>query len=261
MRNLHFNYEMLFTFSEPVSRHSFTYKCIPVSNDSQKVTEVNFSISPEVPYTETTDSFGNREVYGVIDKPHDKLAVRVDGSVTTGIAQSEEALPPHRIGMFRYPSDYTRPGKYLKEYMASLSFTDVMTPYDRGVFLMHKLHQDFSYEKGVTTFQTTAEEAMRLSKGVCQDYAHILIALLRMMKIPARYVVGMMIGEGFSHAWVEMEAFGRWYGLDPTNDVLVGDQYIKISHGRDYNDCIVNKGVFTGTASQKQQIRVIVQEQ
>ena len=126
---------------------------------------------------------------------------------------------------------------------------------------MHKLHQDLSYEKGVTTFQTTAEEAMKLKKGVCQDYAHILIALLRMMKIPARYVVGMMIGEGFSHAWVEMEADGRWYGLDPTNDVLVGENYIKISHGRDYNDCIVNKGVFTGMASQKQDISVIVCEQ
>ena len=126
---------------------------------------------------------------------------------------------------------------------------------------MHKLHQDLSYEKGVTTFQTTAEEAMKLKKGVCQDYAHILIALLRMMRIPARYVVGMMIGEGFSHAWVEMEADGRWYGLDPTNDVLVGENYIKISHGRDYNDCIVNKGVFTGMASQKQDISVIGCEQ
>ena len=102
---------------------------------------------------------------------------------------------------------------------------------------------------------------MKLKKGVCQDYAHILIALLRMMRIPARYVVGMMIGEGFSHAWVEMEADGRWYGLDPTNDVLVGENYIKISHGRDYNDCIVNKGVFTGMASQKQDISVIVCEQ
>ena len=58
-----------------------------------------------------------------------------------------------------------------------------------------------------------------------------------------------------------MEAEGKWYGLDPTNDVLVGENYIKISHGRDYNDCIVNKGVFTGMASQKQDIKVIVCEQ
>ena len=261
MKNLHFNYEMLFTFSEPVSRHSFTYKCIPVSTGCQNVKEVNLTITPAVSYTETADSFGNKEIYGIIEEPHEQFCVSVSGSVITGLQGSEEALPPHRLGMFRYPSDYTHPGIALNEYMASLSFGDAVSAYDRGVFLMHRLHQDISYEKGITSYLTTAEEAMGLSKGVCQDYAHILIALLRMMKIPARYVVGMMEGEGFSPAWVEMEADGRWYGLDPTNDVLVGDRYIKISHGRDYNDCIVNKGVFTGTASQKQQIRVIVHEQ
>lgn len=261
MKTLHFTYEMLFTFSEPVCKHRFTLKCIPIRNGCQDVTETGLIIEPAVSCTETTDSFGNKEVYGVIEEPHEQFLVKVTGSVITGIRDYEDALPAYRLGMYRYPSDYTGPGCCLKEYMASLSFEDTMSTYDRGVFLMHKLHQDLSYEKGVTTFQTTAEDAMKLKKGVCQDYAHILIALLRMMKIPARYVVGMMIGEGFSHAWVEMEADGRWYGLDPTNDVLVGENYIKISHGRDYNDCIVNKGVFTGMASQKQDISVIVCEQ
>lgn len=261
MKTLHFTYEMLFTFSEPVCKHRFTLKCIPIRNGCQEVTETGLIIEPAVSCTETTDSFGNKEVYGVIEEPHEQFLVKVTGSVITGIRDYEDALPAYRLGMYRYPSDYTGPGCCLKEYMASLSFEDTMSTYDRGVFLMHKLHQDLSYEKGVTTFQTTAEDAMKLKKGVCQDYAHILIALLRMMKIPARYVVGMMIGEGFSHAWVEMEADGRWYGLDPTNDVLVGENYIKISHGRDYNDCIVNKGVFTGMASQKQDISVIVCEQ
>lgn len=261
MKTLHFTYEMLFTFSEPVCKHRFTLKCIPIRNGCQEVTETGLIIEPAVSCTETTDSFGNKEVYGVIEEPHEQFLVKVTGSVITGIRDYEDALPAYRLGMYRYSSDYTGPGCCLKEYMASLSFEDTMSTYDRGVFLMHKLHQDLSYEKGVTTFQTTAEEAMKLKKGVCQDYAHILIALLRMMRIPARYVVGMMIGEGFSHAWVEMEADGRWYGLDPTNDVLVGENYIKISHGRDYNDCIVNKGVFTGMASQKQDISVIVCEQ
>ena len=261
MKTLHFTYEMLFTFSEPVCRHRFTLKCIPVSCECQEVTETELIIEPAVSGTETTDSFGNKEVYGAIEEPHEQFYVKVGGSVITGIRDSEAALPTHRLGIYRYPSDYTHPGDCLKEYMTSLSFEDTVSAYDRGVFLMHKLHQDFSYEKGVTTFQTTAEEAMGLGRGVCQDYAHILIALLRMMRIPARYVVGMMIGEGFSHAWVEMEADGRWYGLDPTNDVLVGENYIKISHGRDYNDCIVNKGVFTGMAAQKQDISVIVCEQ
>lgn len=261
MKTLRFTYEMLFTFSEPVWKHRYTLKCMPTDSGCQRIEDGKLSIEPAFPYTETTDSFGNRVFYGTIEEPHQRFAVKVSGRAVTGLAAYEEALPPHRLGIFRYPSGYTKPGRYLKEYMASHVFAEDMSAYDRGVFLMHKLHRDFAYEKGATNFLTTAEEAMALKKGVCQDYAHILIALLRMMKIPARYVVGMMTGEGFSHAWVEMEADGRWYGLDPTNDVLAGDNYIKISHGRDYDDCIVNKGVFTGTAAQKQDISVVVLEQ
>lgn len=260
MKTLHFSYEMLFEFSEPVCKHRFTLKCMPVDNKCQRIEEAKLSIEPDLPYVETTDSFGNRVFYGTIEEPHRHFHVKVRGKAITGLLKWEDALPSHRLGVFKYPSGYTKPGRCLKEYMASHVIAEDMPAYDRGVFLMHKLHQDFTYEKGVTTFLTTAEEAMTLKKGVCQDYAHILIALLRMMRIPARYVVGMMTGEGFSHAWVEMEADGKWYGLDPTNDVLVDENYIKISHGRDYDDCIVNKGLFTGMASQKQDIRVIVCE-
>ncbi len=261
MKTLHFTYEMLFEFSEPVCKHRFTLKCMPVSNDCQQIREACLFIEPLSKCTESTDSFGNKEYYGVVEEAHDRFCVKASGVAVTGVKEFEEALPSHRLGIFKYPSGYTKPGRCLREYMASLPFADRMSVYDRGVFLMHRLHRDFVYEKGVTTFKTTAEEAMELGRGVCQDYAHILITLLRMLKIPARYVVGMMTGEGFSHAWVEMEAEGKWYGLDPTNDMLVNDNYIKISHGRDYDDCVVNKGVFTGLAAQRQDISVIVFEQ
>ena len=134
MKTLHFTYEMLFTFSEPVCKHRFTLKCIPVRNVCQEVKEMVLTIEPAVSCTETTDSFGNREVYGAIEKPHEQFYVRVTGSVITGIGDYEDALPAHRLGMFRYPSDYTYPGSCLKEYLASLSFEDTMSAYDRGVF-------------------------------------------------------------------------------------------------------------------------------
>ena len=87
-----------------------------------------------------------------------------------------------------------------------------------------------------------------------------MITLCRMANIPARYVVGMLIGEGESHAWVEAAQDGRWYGLDPTNNVMVGENHIKISHGRDYNDCLINQGMFTGMAAQHRTITVQVEE-
>jgi transglutaminase-like putative cysteine protease len=87
-----------------------------------------------------------------------------------------------------------------------------------------------------------------------------MISILRRAGIPARYVVGMMKGEGFSHAWVEAVISGVWVGFDPTNDNLVDDTYIKISSGRDYQDCIVNRGFFNGCVTQKQNIKVVVRE-
>ena len=77
---------------------------------------------------------------------------------------------------------------------------------------------------------------MKLGKGVCQDYSHILIALCRKYKIPARYVVGMIIGEGATHAWVEVYYDGCWYGLDPTHNKEVDDYFIKIGGTPSYND-------------------------
>jgi transglutaminase-like putative cysteine protease len=70
----------------------------------------------------------------------------------------------------------------------------------------------------------------------------------------------MMMGEGFSHAWVEVSIGGVWMGFDPTNDKIVDDTYIKISRGRDYQDCIVNRGVFYGCVTQTQNIKVVVSE-
>jgi transglutaminase-like putative cysteine protease len=134
------------------------------------------------------------------------------------------------------------------------------TDFDYAMGIMHKLYKDFKYVKGVTDINTTAEQALELKSGVCQDYSHIMIALLRMSGIPARYVVGMMMGEGFSHAWVEALIDGEWIGFDPTNDKNVDDTYIKISNGRDYQDCIVNRGVFYGCVTQNQNIKVIVSE-
>lgn len=93
-----------------------------------------------------------------------------------------------------------------------------------------------------------------------QDYAHIMIALLRHAGIPARYVNGLMIGEGYTHAWVEIYTGEGWYGLDPTNNLHVDDYYIKLAHGRDYKDCILDKGRFLGIAQQKQEIYVKVEE-
>ena len=96
---------------------------------------------------------------------------------------------------------------------------------------------------------------------MCQDYTHIMLGLCRHLGIPARYVAGFMIGEGATHAWLEVYARGHWIGIDPTNNRVVDDMYIKMSEGRDASDCIIDKGVFFGNVQQKQSVFVKVTQE
>ena len=115
---------------------------------------------------------------------------------------------------------------------------------------MALLQERFRYLPGSTSVHTTAEEAARTMQGVCQDEAHMMLALLRLRGIPCRYVMGYMLGEGLTHGWVEVAQDGQWIGLDPTNHRRVNDEYIRIGVGRDANDCPVNRGVFRASVQQ-----------
>ncbi len=148
--------------------------------------------------------------------------------------------------------------KSVKACEVSSERKQVQKDYDKALYIMHRLHSDMKYKSGVTDLYTTAEEAFRMKKGVCQDYAHIYIALAKLAGIPARYVAGLMIGEGMSHAWVEVLCKGKWIGIDPTNNLLVDDNYIKLGHGRDAFDCQINLGIMHGGGKQRQRIEVLV---
>jgi transglutaminase-like putative cysteine protease len=184
--------------------------------------------------------------------------VEISGTAQVDSSRLKKVSGEEQI--YRYPSKYTKPGETITDYYNRHKKDDADSDADYARQLMHEIYRDMKYQKGVTGIETTAEEALRAREGVCQDYAHIMIALLRMAGIPARYAVGMMKGEGFSHAWVEAAVSGSWVGYDPTNDTLVDDTYIRISHGRDYQDCIVNRGCFSGCVTQEQKISVVVSE-
>lgn len=207
-----------------------------------------------------TDSFGNRFFFGSVDKSHDSFLFRITGIVTAGLADCETLEKEGILGAYRYPYGLTVPGEGLRSYFADLNLQSEQSDYEKCVQLMHRVYNDFTYEKGVTDVGTSAEEAWQLGKGVCQDYAHIMIVLCRMAGIPARYAAGMLMGEGFSHAWVEVFCQDKWYALDPTNNLIVADSHIKLGVGRDASDCTINRGVIRGGGSQTQIVKVIVQE-
>jgi transglutaminase-like putative cysteine protease len=245
-------------FSDKISRHQFTLRMIPQTGKRQQITECDVKISPECDVFEDIDTFGNKYIYGAIEAYHTSFQVEISGVAIVDSDGLEKVSESEMI--YRYQSAYTRPGAMLAAYYKEHKKSESESESDYAERIMHCLHGDMEYQKGVTDIDTTAEQALSIKAGVCQDYAHIMISILRMAGFPARYVVGMMKGEGFSHAWVETAVSGSWVGFDPTNDNLVDDTYIKISCGRDYQDCIVNRGFFNGCVTQEQNIKVLVSE-
>jgi transglutaminase-like putative cysteine protease len=120
------------------------------------------------------------------------------------------------------------------------------------------IYKTFKYIKGITTIETTVDEILEVKAGVCQDFAHLMLQILRTLKIPSRYVSGYicpnkngMRGEGATHAWIEafIPGYG-WAGIDPTNNVWATNHHVKLAVGKDFSDCSPVKGTFKGPAKQ-----------
>ncbi len=260
MKKLHFEYRMKLAFDHPVRQHRFTLRCVPISNERQQIHVFDTDVYPKEFLSADMDSFGNYCIYGYSEGQHDHFSVSVTGTAKTGLSSFETAPEDYQLGLFRYQTECTRPGPCIRTFHERFSFPDETESIDRAIAYMEALYREFQYVQGVTGISTTAEEALNLGKGVCQDYSHILLSLCRLDRIPCRYVVGMLLGEGLSHAWVEVCSNGRWIALDPTNNLIVDDRHIKISSGRDYKDCTINQGLFVGQTTQTQTIHVSVTE-
>ena len=264
MKKLRFHYHMEISFSEPVHSHIYTLKCLPVTTGTQQITECNYTVCPSDRIQESYDSFGNRMLYGTAEEEHTLFQVDVTGRAVTGICTADVAGERTDISVYKYQTVLTKPQERIGKLLADCRGQEKTVPLsvdEKARFYMQAVHERLEYGKGITTIRTTAEEALALGQGVCQDYAHIMLSLCREDRMPARYVVGMLMGEGESHAWVEVYDGTTWKGYDPTNDLVVNDSYIKISHGRDYSDCSINRGVFTGQGKQSQSILAEVSEE
>lgn len=203
--------------------------------------------------------FRSRRIYGCIDRPHTEFSIAVSGQVRTGLGIFEELCDdPLKSAVFRVQSGLTQPGPAIRAFHDSLGLSG--SAYDRALAIRGAVHGAFQYAPGTTAAHESGEAAFARKQGVCQDYAHVMLSLLRMEGIPARYVTGMLVGEGASHAWVEALCGNWWYGFDPTNDLLVDDSYIRVSCGRDSADCAIIHGTFLGWAAQMQREQVRVEK-
>lgn len=239
---------MRLTFSAPVTEHRFQLRCVPVTGPRQQVIDVNVRMEPQVDLESTIDSFGSRVMTGCIPQAHASFGYLVTGiAFVDNVNIKEEPFKP----LYRFQSELTKPGAAIGELAEQCRARLSVLCADADELasaqaIMDEVYGVFDYSPGSTTVQTNAEEACALRKGVCQDYAHVMLSVCRHVGLTARYIVGLLGGEGATHAWVEIYHDGRWVGLDPTHNRMVDDNYITIAHGRDYRDCMLDIGIFSG---------------
>ena len=201
---------------------------------------------------ESTDRFGNV----VVDVRARWVAAYVEFEIWAVVDRDGDAQPPTVAGQGRLllaPTALTAPDPALRAAAAMLG-----GPGDRGLPLAERIndwaHGALRYRHGVTGVRTTASEALALGEGVCQDYAHVMLALCRLCGLPARYVSGHLQGEGGSHAWVEVlvpSADGAAFdavAFDPTSHRRAGPTYLTVAVGRDYGDVAPTYGTYSGAA-------------
>ena len=248
MRSLAFSFRLRLDFSAPVQKHHYTLRCLPCDAPHQRVLSASLRVAPGEAPCAAADACGQLH-YGCVPAAHTEFEALAEGVVCSALEEGEKAAPAWQLGPYRMFTPLTAPGaaiRRLNEAIPSIEQEDEL-----AAQIMALMHERFVYLPGSTNALTTAEEAAAAMRGVCQDESHIMLALLRLRGVPCRYAVGYMLGEGSTHAWVEMLREGRWIGLDPTNHRAVDDAYIRVSVGRDAADCPVNRGVFFGGAYQR----------
>lgn len=226
-------------FEPSIGRHNILLRCLPAREVFQHSQEETFILSEGFWHKESQDGFGNRIISGGTSERHATMEFRSSGLLKTSTYCIPDANP--------------HPAFSLQQETASLPPLPLLT--GEGFLadilaIMHYVNGYLQYSPGTTDINTPLEQVLQTRKGVCQDYAHLMIALCRQAGHPARYVCGLMKGEGHTHAWVEVHDGQCWYAFDPTNDTAIASGYIKLAHGRHAQDCPVSRGTFIGCAQQ-----------
>jgi transglutaminase-like putative cysteine protease len=254
VKKVNFEYQTEHSFHSPVTEHKFLLKILPADDSRQLIESLAWRIGPRAVFWMTSAGFGNSALAGYVDVPHTGFQFGITG--TAEVSDEPYMVCPEPQRVLLYPSELTHPDPAITAFYQQLEANAPKKILPRILHFSHAVHEHMLYERGITSNTSTASEAFTAKAGVCQDYTHILLALLRLDNIPSRYVAGLASDYGETHAWVEAWAEGKYYGVDPTRDKLIDEFYIALSRGRDFNDCSVERGVYKGKHGGTQSVYV-----
>ncbi len=286
--NFEISHRTIYRYSAPVAQSHHLLHLQPRTHPRQKVLDYSLFIDPlPASKTDLIDDFGNPTTIVAIEQDHTMLTfhsqARADVEAPADFdpahspgwndvaAQLRANLGPETFEAVVYtcPSRFIRPSREVHKF-ARASFPEGRPLLEAVTDLTSRIHQSFAYQSGSTDAATPVEEALRLKKGVCQDFAHVGIACLRTMGLPARYVSGYLltrppegmpklVGADASHAWFSVWAAELgWVDFDPTNNLRPKEEHVALAFGRDYHDVSPVSGVLLGGGEHEVEVSVDV---
>ncbi|PHV65915.1 transglutaminase family protein [Williamsia muralis] len=264
-----------FAYNAPVTSSYNEARLTPRSDTRQNVIINRVETIPATRSYRYTDYWGTAVTAFDLHAPHEELEVSGLSVVETepdAMPSDDELLDweslHHESVIDRYDevlsnTGYVPVSRQLGQVAKRL--TKGLTPQEAVLAVCQWVHTEMEYVPGTTGVHTSAVEAWKEKKGVCQDYAHLSLVMLRSLGIPSRYVSGYLhpsrsavidrTVEGQSHAWIEAWT-GGWWGYDPTNDLAISEQHVSVGVGRDYSDVPPLKGIYTGAGAKDLEVKV-----
>lgn len=272
-----------YRYAEPAIEAYLEARLTPPNTATQRVIEHSIEIEPELPTSTYTDVFGNPVSFFSQTLRHRRLVVRnlarvetrapelPEAALALPIAEARQVFSSALLDYYDYllPTDAVPTGgpatSWARKYLAAGK-----TLRDGLGALNTAIYEKFSYVPGATDNSTPLRRVWKEQRGVCQDYAHVMLSVLRTAGLPARYVCGYietspprsasgrrLVGSVATHAWVEVLVPGlTWVALDPTNNQWCAEQHVAVSFGRDSRDAAPVRGTFKGTGGQVMKVRV-----
>jgi transglutaminase-like putative cysteine protease len=274
-----------YQYDKPVRESVMELWMQPQKRANQRLISFELEIDPAAQLFSYADTFGNAVYHFDIPQPHERLTIMSRSAVET---EPPAALPDQldrgewdRLRSdfvrgehfdFLHPHGFAGPTEALLAFVAEKNLEElrVRDPLRALRDLNQAIYEAFAYEAGVTRADSPIDDVLKARKGVCQDFAHVMIAICREWGVPARYVSGYLFTDrkagdrsdpDATHAWVEVFLPSlRWVGFDPTNNILAAERHIACAVGRDYSDVPPSRGVYKGEAESELAVGVTVRK-